>query len=107
VCYVILDTIDFGWKTMRFIRWAGGILCTLGIVIIGTYTIIALAVAFFIVSGRLTPGNAMWIDSSTPTLTQTLLFASMSGAVTAGLAFVRNKLFPNEARSKASRAPIQ
>jgi hypothetical protein len=59
---------------MRTIRFVARILCTIGILIVGVYTTIAIAVAFFIVTDTRAPGDVMLYDSATPTLLQTLIF---------------------------------
>jgi len=67
-------------------------LCTTGILIVGVYTATAIAVAFFIATGTLTPGGVMFYDSPTPALGHTLMFIGVGSIVVGGLAFVRHKL---------------
>jgi len=81
---------------MKFVRLSLRFLCTMAILIIGAYTVTALGVAFFIVTGTLTPGDPMWIDVATPALGETLVFVCFGAAITACLAFARHKLSQRE-----------
>ena len=83
---------------MKIIRLIARFLCSAAILIGGFYTAIAVAVAFFIVTGTLTPGSVMFDDSLTPTLSQTLLFIGAGLIAVAGFAFARHRLFAREAR---------
>ena len=53
---------------MNILRWIARFICSMVIVILGTYTVIAICIAGFIVFGKLTPGQAMIFDTNTPTL---------------------------------------
>ena len=77
---------------MNILRWIARFICSMVIVILGTYTVIAICIAGFIVFGKLTPGQAMIFDTNTPTLIRTLIFIGVSSLVIAGCAVVRNKL---------------
>lgn len=77
---------------MRIIRSVARHLCTAVILIVGVYTVIALAVAGFIVTGTLTPGEAMYPDSDTPGLAGTLGFVAVGASIVAVSAFVRQRL---------------
>ena len=93
---------DLDWNNMKFIRWTIRLFCTLGILVMGTYAVIGLIIAFFVATGRLTPGGDMFPDLATPTLGQALLWASVFAAITAGLAFARRLLSSDKTRSKDS-----
>jgi hypothetical protein len=77
---------------MKIARILVRFLCTICILIVGVHTVLAIAVAFFIVAGALTPGDIMFYDSHTPTLSQTLLFIAMSIVFVGGISLVRHKL---------------
>ena len=77
---------------MGIIRRVARFFCSTAVVIVGIYTAIALAVAVFIATGKLVPGEIMFYDSNTPTLWQTLLFVGAGSVATAGLALARHKL---------------
>ncbi len=77
---------------MKFAHRVASLLCTLAILIVGTYTVIAYAIAFFIVTGKLEPGEEMYVDILTPAIASTLLFILVGTALTAGLGFARHKL---------------
>ena len=77
---------------MKFIQVIAKLLCTIGILISALYTIIAASVAFFIITGTLTPGDTMYIDSNTPSLTETLGFIGCGLIIIAALAYSRSWL---------------
>lgn len=77
---------------MKFTLHVASLLCTLAMLIIGIYTIIALTIIFFIITGTLAPGSEMFLDSETPTMGNTLLFALMGVILFTGLAFARRIL---------------
>ena len=77
---------------MRIAKLVARFLCTTGILIVGVYTAIAIAVALFIATGTLIPGSVMLYDSPTPTLSQTLMFIGAGSIIVGGLAFARHKL---------------
>ena len=84
--------------SMTFVRWVFRAFCTTAIVVAGTNTVFSLAVACFIVTGTLQPGEPMSTDGATPTLGSTLLIAAVSAAIIAAVAPIRQKL----ARAKPS-----
>ena len=75
-----------------FAKW----FCTIAILISVFYTVVAVAVAFFIITGTLTPGNAMYLDSDTPTLDETLGFIGYGLIIIATLAYARSWLSNNQ-----------
>lgn len=77
---------------MKFILWLLRFIYTMVIFIIGIYTTISLAVAFFVIIGILTPGEEMWIDIITPTLADALVFAGVGAVFCVGFAVIRKKL---------------
>jgi len=80
---------------MRIAKLAATFFCTIGILIVGVYTAVAMAVVFFIATGTLTPGGIMLYDSPAPSLPQALMFVVMGSIVTGGLAFARHRLSRN------------
>lgn len=56
------------------------------------YTVIAASVAFFIITATLTPGDAMYIDSNTPSLAETLGFVGCGLVIITALAYSRSWL---------------
>lgn len=79
---------------MRVVRSLARTLCTVVALIAGFYTVVAIAIAVFIVSGELTPGSVMFYDSSTPTLSGTLGFVVTGPIVVAAFAYARHRLKP-------------
>jgi hypothetical protein len=79
---------------MKYLSHVTRLLCTVGILLIGSYTFISLLIAFFIVAGLLTPGSAMFYDSRTPTLANAILFFLIGSAITAIIALARHRLSP-------------
>lgn len=77
---------------MKIIQLIAKWLCTIGILISVLYTVIAVSVAFFIITGTLTPGDAMYIDSNTPSLTETLGFTGFGLIIITTLAYSRSWL---------------
>jgi len=77
---------------MKIAKAAVRFLCTIGILLFGVYTVLAAAVAFFIIAGVLTPGEVMFYDSRTPTLFQTILFFAAGSIIVGSLALARHKL---------------
>ena len=77
---------------MNFSRRLAQFLCTTAIALIGFYAVSAVCIAFFILTGSLTPGETMFSDSRTPTLASSLVFACVAFALVACLGFVRSKI---------------
>ena len=77
---------------MKIARRLAQILCTTAIVLVGFYAVSAACIAFFIVTGSLTPGDVMLSDSRTPTLTDSLTFACVGLLVVSAFGFVRGRL---------------
>ena len=77
---------------MRIIRLILRIICTAIFVIVGFYSLLALIIAGFILTGMLIPGEMMFYDSTTPTLVQALAVASIGITLAAAVAYVRHKL---------------
>ena len=67
-------------------------LCTVAILIIGPLAGIAVAVVAFILSGTLSPGEPMYVGSSTPSLSTAAQIAACALALTAVLAYARHQL---------------
>ena len=79
---------------MQIARYIANFLCTVAFLIVGSYTGIAVLTGIFIVLGTLTPGDLMFYDLRTPTLSYTLAFACAGSVITATLAYARQKLSP-------------
>lgn len=77
---------------MRIVLSAARLLCTAVILIAGFYTVIGMAVAGFIVTGTLTPGEVMIFEEDTPALAETLGFVVAGVMIVAACAFVRQRL---------------
>lgn len=77
---------------MRSVRTLIRAFCTLLLLIAGTYAIIGVTIAGYILSGVLVPGEEMYLDASTPSFSNALGFAVVCAAMTAGLAWARRKL---------------
>ena len=50
---------------MKIVRWIARLLFSTVIFFVGMYTVFAVAIAFFIVTGRLRPGGIMIFDTNT------------------------------------------
>jgi len=74
-------------------------LCTAAIVIVGFYAVTAACIAFFIITGSLTPGDVMFSDSRTPTLTNSLAFSCIGLLVVGAIGFGRRKLMQCHGRA--------
>ena len=79
---------------MRIICLILRLICTAIFVIVGFYSLLALIIAGFILTGMLIPGETMFYDSTTPTLAHALAVASVGITLAAAVAFVRHKLSP-------------
>lgn len=77
---------------MRVLLWILTFICTLLFVIVGIYSMLGLIIAAFILTGMLSPGSYMYVDTPTPTLLQALVFGSVGTAIAIGFAFVRHML---------------
>lgn len=77
---------------MNYLRGLIRFICTFAVVISVYYTVISLAIVFFIATGTLREGGPMWIDIDTPSLESALLKAGIWGAIMAVFAYARHKL---------------
>ena len=74
--------------TLRFAQF----LCGGGILLIGPFAGIFVAIVVFICSGTLVPGELMYLGSYTPPLSVAATGAALSVAITATLAYAHRKL---------------
>jgi hypothetical protein len=74
------------------VRLIARVLCTIGILIVGSFTGLFVAMAIFILNGTLRTGEPMYVGSSTPQLMHVLLLAGAGLAVMSALAYARYKL---------------
>lgn len=70
------------------------LLAAVPIVIVGLYLVISVCVLVFILTGQLTVGSPMYIDMTTPTYGQLLIFQVVSVAVIVFFVFIRRALKP-------------
>lgn len=66
--------------------------CTLAFVLVGSLGGVSLAIAIFIATGMLRPGEPMYVGVSTPTLAQALWQAVACLGIAAALAYTRHML---------------
>ena len=74
------------------VRLIARVLCTLAILIVGSFTGIFVAIAVFILTGTLRTGEPLYVGSSTPPLVDALLLTCAGVALMAALAYARHKL---------------
>ena len=74
------------------VRLAARVLCTIAILVVGSFTGVLVAMAIFIFNGTLRTGEPMYVGSSTPHLMDVLLLAGAGMATAAALAYARYKL---------------
>ena len=88
---------------MQITRWILRFICSAVFLVIGIYSFLALIIAMFILTGTLTPGDVMFYDSTTPTLTQSLVFAGIGAVAAAAVGFMRHKLSPGIRHDHSSK----
>lgn len=74
------------------VRLTARVLCTIAILIVGSFTGVLIAIAIFILNGTLRTGEPMYVGSSTPHLMDVLLLAGTGMAIAAALAYARYRL---------------
>ncbi len=77
---------------MRKVLRIAKFLCTVALLVSGPVAGFTVAIALFILSGTLVPGEPMYVGSTTPPLSTALQDTGISLAVIAGLAYARHKL---------------
>ncbi|MES2412291.1 MAG: hypothetical protein V4614_00715 [Pseudomonadota bacterium] len=77
---------------MNALRWIVNFLCATVISFVFLYLVISLAILFFIATGSLTPGQPMYMDSTTPPVGSILMF-QLSACVVLGCCFLVRKRF--------------
>jgi hypothetical protein len=85
---------------MDTLRLVGRILCTLAILVVGPLTGVCAAMALFMVNGTLRTGEPLYVGSTTPPLSQAIVFSGLGLVTIAGLAFARHKLGVTAATSQ-------
>ncbi len=89
---------------MNLVLGLSRILCTMAILVVGPLTGVLVAIAIFIATGMLVPGEPMYVGTSTPTLGKVLLLAVVGAIITAGLAYLRHLAATVHSRGRASGA---
>ncbi len=77
---------------MHIVRSLARLICTIAFVVVGIAALQGLAIAVFILTGTLVPGERMFGDGVTPSLGNSLAFFATTAVLAACLAATRHKL---------------
>jgi hypothetical protein len=80
--------------------------CTLAFVIVGSLGGVSMAIAMFISTGMLQPGEPMYVGVSTPALGQALGQAVACLGIAAALAYARHAITPARHRQAGDRTRL-